>query len=52
MSNELTLGQQNVLAANLANMDEDQRKAYQDRLTKQGRTTALLSGAAGLYDRI
>lgn len=52
MSNGLTLGQQNVLASNIANMDEDQRKAYQDQLKKQGRTTALLSGAAGLYDRI
>ena len=50
MSNGLTLGQQNVLAANLANMDEEQRKAYQDRLAKQGRTSALLSGGAGLYD--
>lgn len=47
MSNGLTLGQQ---ALAFANMSPDQRKAYQDQLTKQGRTSALLSGGAGLYD--
>ena len=52
MSNGLTLGQQNVLAANIANMTPEQKKAYDEQLKKQGRTTALLSGAAGLYDRI
>ena len=49
MSNALTQQQEAVA---IANMDADQRKAYQDQLTKQGRTSGLLSGAAGLYDVI
>ena len=47
MSNGLT-SQQQALA--FANMSPEERKAYQDQLTKQGRTSALLSGGAGLYD--
>jgi|21_taG_2_1085346.scaffolds.fasta_scaffold00199_3 hypothetical protein len=52
MSNGLTSGQKTTEALAIANMNPDQREAYQDQLTKQGRQSALLSGGAGLYDVI